>query len=80
VSLEFELAAVPKVARFAQVGDLVVSARTVGLAPGPRVAKLTIAKRWRSQITRKTKLTLRTVAIDASGNRSTISRTLKLRK
>jgi hypothetical protein len=79
-SFTFEILAQTKSAKLAKVGELVISSRSVGLGTGTRTVKLTIAKKWRTAVKTRSTLTLRTVATDAKGNRSTQSKRLKLKK
>jgi hypothetical protein len=79
-SFTFEILAQTKSAKLAKVGELVISSNSLGLGTGTRTVKLTIAKKWRKAVKTKSTLTLRTVATDAKGNRSTQSSRLKLKK
>jgi hypothetical protein len=79
-SFAFEILAQTKSAKLAKVGELVISSKSLRLGTGKRTVKLTIAKKWRKALKTKSKLTLRTVATDAKGNRSTQSKALKLKK
>jgi hypothetical protein len=76
----FEIVAATKSAKLAKVGDLIISTKSLGSGTGTRTVKLTIAKKWRKALKTKSKLTLRTVGTDASGNRTTTTKRLKLKK
>jgi hypothetical protein len=79
-SFTFEIVAQTKSAKLAKVGDLVISTKSLRSGTGTRTVTLTIAKKWRKALKTKSKLTLRTVATDSSGNRKTSSKALKLTK
>ena len=80
-SFTFEVLAVSvRGARLARVGDLVVGTKRLALGSGKRSARLGIAKKFRKAIRLRTRLVLRTVATDTSGNRTTTTKRLRLKK
>jgi predicted lipoprotein with Yx(FWY)xxD motif len=79
-AFDVELAAAAKSARLAQVGDLIVSAKTVALGSGARNLRLTIAKKFRKALTVKSRLRLKVVATDAAGNRKVSSVVIRLKR
>lgn len=79
-SFEVEVAAAAKSARLAQVGDLIVSAKSLAIGSGKRSVKLTIAKKFRKALRPKSRLRLKVVATDAAGNRTVSSIVVRLKK
>lgn len=64
----------------ARAGDVTLAERTLAPRTGRRRFRLLISRRLRAALGRRATLTLRVEASDASGNRSTRSRTIRLRR
>jgi Thrombospondin type 3 repeat len=79
-SFSFQIVGAAKGAKLSKVGDLIVATKSLAAGNGKRTVTITIAKKWRKAIGRKSKLTLQTVGTDASGNRTAKSSKLKLTK
>lgn len=79
-AFDVEVAAAAKSARLAQVGDLIVSAKSLAIGSGTRSVKLTIAKKFRKALTPKSRLRLKVVATDAAGNRTVQSVVVRLKR
>jgi hypothetical protein len=79
-SFAFQIVAAAQGAKLAKIGDLVIATKTLGLGSGKRKVRLTIAKKWRRALRVKSKLTLLTVATDRSGNRTSSSKRLRLKR
>jgi Thrombospondin type 3 repeat len=77
-AFDVEVAAAAKSARLAQVGDLIVSAKTLAIGSGQRSVKLTIAKKFRKALKAKSRLRLKVVATDAAGNRTVTASGIRL--
>jgi hypothetical protein len=75
-----DLAATAKSARLARAGDLILSSKSLAVASGRRSVKLAIAKKFRKALRASTRLRLRVVATDASGNRSSKSVVVTLKR
>jgi hypothetical protein len=79
-AFSFQLVGATKSAKLAKVGDLVIATKSLAAGNGKRTVTLTIPKKYRKLIKTKSKLTLQTVGTDASGNRTTKSSKIKLKK
>jgi hypothetical protein len=64
----------------ARAGDATLAERTLAPRSGRRRFRLLITRRLRAALGRRATLTLRVQATDAAGNRSTRSRTIRLRR
>jgi hypothetical protein len=79
-SLAVQVVGVANRATLARVGDLVIASKSLPLGTGARQVTVAIAQAWRRAIARKPALRLQLVATDRSGNRTTLSRRLRITK
>jgi hypothetical protein len=79
-TIDVALRATPKKGAFTSSYELGLFAKRLGLAAGARKLKVKPAKKLVGRIRKTTKVRLTLEATDAAGNRSTLNRTIKIKK
>jgi hypothetical protein len=78
-TLDFQLVGRTKSLRLARVGDVVLAERSLARALGTQTITLRLPKSFRRGLSRRFTLTIRVTAIDAAGNHTVRTSTLKVR-